>query len=112
MSGRDRSLTTLAVLAGLALAAYTVLGLVVGEDFVIPATVVGGIAAAIVLRGPVGQALARRIQSQGDASELPPETVMAELDELRARVLELEERVDFSERLLAQAKQEETGGLP
>jgi len=112
MTVRDQSLRAIGLLAALALAAHTVLGITVGDDYAIPATIVGAIAAAVVLRGPVGQALARRIQSQGDASELPPETVIAELDELRARVLELEERVDFSERLLARAKQEESGGLP
>lgn len=112
MTGRNQSLRTIGIVAAMLLVAHTVLGITVGEDYVVPATVVAGIAAAIVLRGPLGQAIARRIQSQGEASELPPETVIEELDELRARVLELEERVDFSERLLAQAKQEESGGLP
>src|SRR5437762_778117 len=54
-----------------------------------------------VFRGPVGKALATRIsgESTDGPAELPAE-LYAELDELRARVGELEERVDFSERLL------------
>ncbi|MES2304108.1 MAG: hypothetical protein V4558_01300 [Gemmatimonadota bacterium] len=65
---------------------------------------VGG--AAYALRGPLGKALADRIagRSQIDAEDMVaqvPDELYAELDELRARVGELEERVDFSERLLA-----------
>jgi hypothetical protein len=39
--------------------------------------------------------------------ELPAE-ILGELDELRLRVGELEERVDFSERLLAQGGQRDS----
>lgn len=69
----------------------------------IPIWIGAALAVIMVFRGPVGQALGRRIA--GDASDAPPEVpaeLYAELDELRARVGELEERVDFSERLLAQ----------
>lgn len=105
----DRTLGT-SIAIGLALlAVHLVLGIVVGPGYAIPATIVGAIAGAVVLRGPVGQALARRIQG-GAESELPPETVLGELEELRSRVLELEERADFSERLLAQSRQEPRGG--
>ena len=67
--------------------------------------------AATVARGPIGQAMARNIGGEGKPglSEVPPE-LYAELDELRARVGELEERVDFSERLLAAAKEKESTG--
>lgn len=60
-------------------------------------------ALAVVARGPLGKALGRRIAGE-DAHTLPPDLpgdLLTELDDLRARVLELEERVDFSERLLA-----------
>lgn len=66
----------------------------------------GGV--AFVLKGPVGKALARRIGGD-EGGAIPPELpaeILGELDELRQRVFELEERVDFSERLLASAKQE------
>jgi hypothetical protein len=69
-----------------------------------PASIpIWGIAAwggMMVFRGPLGQALAARIGgSAPDQVEIPPE-MFAELDELRSRLAELEERVDFSERLL------------
>ena len=65
----------------------------------------------MIFRGPVGQALGRRISRDGqDAPPEVPQELYAELDELRARVGELEERVDFSERLLAQQKASD--GLP
>ncbi len=57
-------------------------------------------------KGPVGHAFADRLRGgpehagPGEA----PEEVYAELDELRTRMLEMEERQDFSERLLAEKK--------
>lgn len=61
-------------------------------------------AGALVLRGPLGKALADRLSGQSALPNEPvqlPEELYAELDELRARLGELEERVDFSERLLS-----------
>ena len=64
-------------------------------------------AAVFILRGPVGHAIGRRIEGGDDVKvELPPE-VYAELDELRERVAELEERQDFAERLLTQPARSE-----
>jgi len=65
----------------------------------------------MVFRGPFGKAISARIAGQvPDArAEVPPE-LYAELDELRARVGELEERVDFSERLLTQKNN--AGSIP
>jgi len=67
--------------------------------------VLGGV---MLFRGPVGQALARRIQ--GKAGELEQEMI-TEVQALRDHVLgleqtvgELEERLDFNERLLAQSR--------
>lgn len=71
---------------------------------------VGG--AAIIFRGPVGKALGRRIAGE-DPGGMPPELpaeILDELDGLRHRVGELEERVDFSERLLAQKQAEPPDG--
>ncbi|HSR92030.1 MAG TPA: hypothetical protein VLK88_12055 [Gemmatimonadales bacterium] len=69
--------------------------------------VVGGVIAAVLLLGPVGRALARRLERRS-ANE--PE-VLPELEALRGRVeqqsqqiLELEERLDFSERMLSQRR--------
>ena len=92
------------------LVGHVILALNLGIPYAIPTTIVGSIAAAIALRGPLGQALARRLDGGGKTAELPPETILGELEEVRGRVLELEERVDFSERLLAQKRDGERVG--
>jgi hypothetical protein len=57
---------------------------------------------AVTVRSPVAKAFADRLSGRSgpDAVDVPPE-LYTELDELRARVLELEERQDFAERLLS-----------
>jgi hypothetical protein len=50
---------------------------------------------------PVGKAFAERIRRQGGAPPHDPELI-AEVDALRQEVAELQERVDFTERMLAQ----------
>jgi hypothetical protein len=66
------------------------------------------IGGAVVLRGPLGKALAERIAGRHLAGRGPDseqtellERTAAELDEVRHRLAELEERQDFAERLLA-----------
>ena len=64
----------------------------------------------LVLRGPLGRALARRIEG----SRSPDQHLVQRLEEAEARLqtleltqermLELEERLDFAERLLARDK--------
>lgn len=56
----------------------------------------------LALRSPMGKAFAERLSGRaGEQSALPPE-LFAELDDLRNRLLEMEERQDFTERMLAQ----------
>lgn len=74
----------------------------------------GALAAATIVFYPLMRALGRRLE--GRAAGLDPET-RSELDQLRERVaelegmqhrmLELEERVDFAERLLSQRREAE-----
>lgn len=91
---------------------FSLLGLVFGLAVATrimgpPAIIAWGaafVALTMIANGPMGKAIARRIS--GEIPEPPPqgelsESVYAELDELRARMLEMEERQDFSERLLA-----------
>lgn len=52
---------------------------------------------AKIMKGPIGEAMARRLG--GKAAEPDRD---GEIAELRARVGELEERVDFAERVLLQ----------
>jgi hypothetical protein len=50
------------------------------------------------------QAIGQAIAGRRDASRVPPDVAtLAEVDELRARLAEVEERLDFAERLLAKA---------
>ena len=60
-----------------------------------------------VLKGPLGEAILHAI-AQGDeelnGSGIPPE-LGHELEDLRAQVVELQERVDFTERLLARERE-------
>jgi len=71
--------------------------------------VIAALTAAVIMLWPVMRALARRLEGKaGDNPALRAEveqmqTRLAEVDTLQHRVSELEERVDFTERLLAQA---------
>ena len=70
---------------------------------VVIAIVVFCLGMARILRGPVGEAVADRLRhgqrSRTDAA------VMAEVDELKTRLAEVEERLDFAERLLAAGRE-------
>ena len=82
---------------------FTIVAVNVGEDFAIPVGIVALVAAAVVLRGPVGKALARRLEGKTEPNDT--ESVLQALDEVRGQVAELEERVDFAERMLAQQRE-------
>jgi Tfp pilus assembly protein PilO len=70
---------------------------------VVIAIVVFVLGIAKILRGPVGEALADRVRhgrrTRTDA------TLMTEVDELKAQLAEMEERLDFAERLLAAGRE-------
>lgn len=74
--------------------------------FIVPVVLFISIAAMMILRGPIGKALADRMA--GRRIEGPPgddgEHVRADLEEMRVRLTELENRVDFAERLLAKGR--------
>ena len=61
------------------------------------------IAAVAILRGPFGRALAERIAGRariaGEDQEM--RELKGEIDELRQQLSEVQERLDFAERLLA-----------
>jgi hypothetical protein len=54
-----------------------------------------------ILRSPIAEALARRIGRDGPSGAAQD----GEIAELRTRVSELEERLDFTERMLAQSRE-------
>ena len=61
------------------------------------------LAAVAIFRGPLGKALGERIAGrQLDSDSLAEaDALHADVDELRFRLSEVEERLDFTERLLA-----------
>lgn len=70
-------------------------------------TLVGG-SLVLIFRGPLGRAIAKRIEGGGrggllEARVAELEQRLAEVEQERHRVAELEERLDFTERLLASA---------
>jgi hypothetical protein len=64
----------------------------------------GGGTAFLLSISPIGRAIAERIRSHGAVPMHDPE-LLAEMDALRRDVSELQERVDFAERLLSQAQE-------
>jgi hypothetical protein len=64
----------------------------------------GGGTAFLLSISPIGRAVAERIRSRGAVPMHDPE-LLAEMDSLRRDVSELQERVDFAERLLSQSQE-------
>ena len=57
-----------------------------------------------IFTGPVAKALADRIRGRTGTETADP-AMLAEMDQLRERLAEVEERLDFAERLLARGGQ-------
>ena len=70
------------------------------EDILAIILIFGGGTLTLLAFSPVGRALADRIRGHGALPAYDPEMV-AEIQSLRTDVSELQERVDFTERLLA-----------
>jgi len=84
-----------------------------GEAPLIALTVVSTLIGAIVILKPLAQALARRLEGRSGPDPQLVERIgelesrVQQLEAQQARTLELEERVDFAERLLAQRREPE-----
>ena len=65
----------------------------------------GGGTAFLLSISPIGKAYAERIRAKTHELAPPDPQVLAELDDLRMQVAELHERVDFTERLLAERRE-------
>ena len=92
---------TFGAIGVVAVIGYVILAAKLGLGFAIPVGVVGALAATLALRGPLAKALLGQAPPSDAVAEQAVAPLLAEMDELRNRVQELEERVDFSERLLA-----------
>jgi hypothetical protein len=69
----------------------------------------GGGTAFLLAISPIGRAFADRIRARGAVPMQDPE-LLAEVDALRRDVNELQERVDFAERLLARTPERQQVG--
>jgi hypothetical protein len=79
--------------------------------------VIAALTAMTIILWPIMRAFARRLEGKGNVdSGIHAEieqlhTRLAEMDSLQSRLLELEERVDFAERLLSQSHDAQKGML-
>ena len=69
------------------------------------------LAAIAVLRGPLGRAIGEGIGARDDAGDRELQDLRGEVEELRHQLNEVQERLDFAERLLAR-QDERAGALP
>lgn len=76
------------------------------EDILAILLIFGGGTAIAISFSPVGRAIADRIRG-GRGEALPDPQVYEELDRMRHELTELQERVDFTERLLARGREME-----
>ncbi|MEP6571366.1 MAG: hypothetical protein ABJD11_01680 [Gemmatimonadota bacterium] len=74
------------------------------EDILAIILIFGGGTAICLAFSPIGKAFAERIRGSAGQSE-PDHMLAAEVDQLRHELGELQERVDFNERLLTQVRQ-------
>lgn len=86
------------------------------EDILAITFIFGGGSLFLLAVSPVGRAIADRIRGIGAPTDLLDKvkeshlTVLDELEQIRQELAEVQERLDFAERLLA--KQRELGRLP
>jgi hypothetical protein len=78
------------------------------EDILAIILIFGGGATVAISFSPVGRAWADRIRGRGIVVQDPE--VIEDLNQLRQEVAELHERVDFSERLLAERRESDSVG--
>lgn len=101
---KDSDLTGLVAVVGLFIVTPIALALMLASAKLgavsVPIWLAVSVAGYLTMRGPLGEAIASRLKGGSAPAELS-EDALAELDDLRTRLGELEERQDFSERLLA-----------
>ena len=89
-----------------------------GGPPVILLIVIAALTATVIILWPIMRAFGRRLEGRGQADPALKADIdhlharLGDVDSLQSRLLELEERVDFTERLLAQAQQPGRLGAP
>lgn len=84
------------------------------KDIIFVILIFGGGTLSLLAFSPIGRALADRIRGRRAEPAYDPE-MLVEVQSLRTDVAELQERVDFTERLLAQPRERELpkeGNIP
>ena len=80
--------------------------------------VLAALTATVIILWPIMRAFGRRLEGRGSVDPTLKADIdhlharLGDVDALQSRVLELEERVDFTERLLAQSQQPSRLGAP
>ena len=80
--------------------------------------VIAALTATVIILWPIMRAFGRRLEGRGGQDSALKADIdhlharLGEVDALQSRVMELEERVDFAERLLAQAQPPGRLGAP
>lgn len=80
--------------------------------------VIAALTATVIILWPIMRAFGRRLEGRGSNDSALKADIdhlharLGEVDALQSRVMELEERVDFAERLLAQAPHQARLGAP
>ncbi len=78
------------------------------EDILALILIFGGGTLVAISFSPIGKAIANRIRGAAEIQTDPE--VLAELDDLRAQLSEVHERLDFAERMLQQGRPKSDGG--
>jgi hypothetical protein len=74
--------------------------------FLVPMTLFVSLAAVFILRGPLGKALADRLAGRVHGERVVHDDALgAAVDHLQQRMTEVEERLDFTERLLTSERE-------
>jgi hypothetical protein len=77
------------------------------EDILALVLIFGGGTLIAISFSPIGRAIAERIRGGAALEPAPDPAVYDELDRMRGELAELQERVDFTERLLSKSREAE-----
>jgi hypothetical protein len=80
------------------------------SPFIIPVIAIVAWALVMISRGPLGQALAKRIAGASHPPDADTEALRGEVEGMAQRLAEVEERLDFTERVLQQDRGRERLG--
>ncbi len=73
--------------------------------FLVPITLFLTIGAVLIFRGPMGKAIGERIAgARHEVDRGETDALRAEIEEMRYRMIDLEERLDFAERVISRHK--------